>query len=284
MTLHAQAMVDTTDGLSARNFARLAEYIYAYSGIKMSSSKKIMLEGRLRRLVRHSRRRDLNDYCQYLFEEGGLDHETVELIDVVTTNKTDFFREIAHFDVLSSKLLPALVTEGRTQLKLWSSACSTGAEAYTLAMVLEEFMRGHKQVDYSILSTDLSTKVLAQAHEGIYPRELVAPVPLALRQRYLMTARDRQRDAVRIIPSIRAKHSVARVNLMDAQYPVDRDMDIIFCRNVLIYFDKETQEQVLRRLCSHLRIGGYLFLGHSESLGAAKLPLRAVANTVFQRC
>ena len=283
MSLYAQTSADVNDQLSARNFTRLAEYIYAYSGIKMPSSKKSMLEGRLRRCVRGARLQSLNEYCTYLFDQGGLEAESVKIFDAVTTNKTDFFREPAHFDFLVSTVLPALVAAGRTKIKLWSSASSTGAEAYTLAMVLEEFSRTHKKIDYSMLCTDLSTKVLKQAHEAIFSREVIEPVPTALRQRYLMRAIDKQRDEVRVIPDIRAKHSFARVNLMDETYSVARDMDIIFCRNVLIYFDKKTQEEVLRRLCGHLRVGGYLFLGHSESLSGIDLPVKAVANTVFQR-
>ena len=283
MSLHAKPMVESNDQLSARNFNRLSEYIYTYSGIKMPSSKKSMLEGRLRRCVRNAGLATLDDYCRYLFDEGGLTSEAVQIFDTVTTNKTDFFREPAHFDVLVSTVLPTLVSAGRTKIKMWSSACSTGAEAYTLAMVLEEYARNEKRIDYSILCTDLSTKVLKQAHSGIYAQDIVEPVPTLLKQRYLMRALDKQRDEVRIIPEIRAKHSFARLNLMDETYSVARDMDIIFCRNVLIYFDKVTQEKVLRRLCSHLRVGGYLFLGHSESLSGIDLPLTPVANTVFQR-
>lgn len=283
MQPQAHAIMAAEDGLSARNFARLAEYIYAYSGIKMPLSKKTMLEGRLRRCARNAGAASLDDYCDYLFDRQGLEAEIVPLFDAVTTNKTDFFREPAHFDFLTSNALPALVSEGRTKLKVWSSACSTGAEAYTLAMVFEEFARGGPRLDYATLGTDLSTRVLEQARAGIFAEAMIEPVPQDLRRRYLMSARDSQRGEVRIVPRVRAKHSFARLNLMDATYPVDRDMDIIFCRNVLIYFDKATQEKVLTRLCSHLREGGYLFLGHSESLAGVSLPVTAVANTVFQR-
>ena len=283
MQTQSQAFAGGDDGLSARNFARLAEYIYSYSGIKMPSSKKTMLEGRLRRCARNAGSESLDAYCDHVFDEGGLETELVQIFDAVTTNKTDFFREPAHFDVLVSTVLPALVAAGRSKIKIWSAACSTGAEAYTLAMVMEEYARTAGKLDYSIFGTDLSTKVLEQAHSGVFSEQMIEPVPQALRQRYLLKARDPRRKDVRIVPKLRSKHSFARLNLMDETYPADRDMDVIFCRNVLIYFDKPTQEKVLKRLCGHLRVGGYLFLGHSESLTGVDLPVAVVANTVFQR-
>ena len=271
------------DGLSARNFQRLAAHIYAYSGIKMPATKRTMLEGRLRRCVRAAGAASVDDYCDGLFEEGGLEREELRLFDAVTTNKTDFFREPNHFDFLSERALPAFVEAGRTSVKVWSAACSTGAEAYTAAMVLEEFARSRTKLDYMMLGTDLSTRVLAQAHRGIYPAEMVDPVPTDLRARYLRRARDPQRREVRVASALRAKSAFGRLNLMDQSYAVDRDMDVIFCRNVLIYFDQPTQAKVLKRLCAHLRPGGYLMLGHSESLAGIDLPLTAVGNTVFQR-
>jgi chemotaxis protein methyltransferase CheR len=271
------------DALSARNFARLAAYIYEYSGIRMPSSKKIMLEGRLRRCARGANIETLDAYCEYIFDDGGLEAERTQIFDAVTTNKTDFFREPAHFDILAERVLPALLAAGRSKIKIWSSACSTGAEAYTLAMVMEEFARSGEKLDYSIFCTDLSRKVLEQAHRGVFAEQMIEPVPQALRQRYLMRARGARRDDVRIIPKLRSKHTFAHLNLMDDAYAADRDMDIIFCRNVLIYFDKLTQEKVLRRLCGHLRPGGFLFLGHSESLTGIDLPVQAFANTIFQR-
>jgi chemotaxis protein methyltransferase CheR len=272
------------DRLSARNFGRLAEFIHGRIGIKMPASKQTMLEGRLRRCARVIGAVSLDDYCDHLFEEGGLEAQLPALFDAVTTNKTDFFREPAHFDFLTRVALPAIAAAGRTKLKAWSSACSIGAEAYTLAMVIEEFSRtGGRRLDYSILGTDLSTKVLEQAHSGKFPEAMIEPVPMELRQRYFTRARDPRRGEVRVIPSIRAKHAFGRMNLMDDAYPVDRDMDIIFCRNVLIYFDKPTQSKVLERLCGHLRPDGYLLLGHSESVTGLDLPIAAVANTVFQR-
>jgi len=271
------------DALSQKDFARLSDLIQRYSGIKMPTSKRTMLEGRLRRRLRQVQADTLADYCRFLFEEEGLESELIHLMDAVTTNKTDFFREPAHFDYLRAKVLPELAADGERPLKMWSAACSIGAEPYTLAMVLEENRRLRPRQDYSILCTDLSTEVLAQAVSGKYTEAMIQPVEPELRRKYLMRARTPGQGEVRIVPQLRAKLSFARLNLMDGAYPVDRDMDVIFCRNILIYFDKPTQAKVLGRLCDHLRPGGYLFIGHSETIVGFSLPVRQVANTVFQR-
>jgi chemotaxis protein methyltransferase CheR len=271
------------EGLTARNFSRLAEVINGASGIKMPASKKTMIEGRLRRRIATLGLPNLNAYCDYLFDGGDFEAELVHLINVATTNKTDFFREPAHFDFMTQTALPALVEAGRRQIKIWSAAASIGAEAYTLAMVMEEFRRSGRGPDYSILATDICTEVLAQGAAGRFPKAMIDPVPMDLRRRYVLQSRDPAADEVRIAPALRAKIAFARLNLMDSTYRVGNDMDFIFCRNILIYFDKPTQERVLSRLCDHLRPNGYLVLGHSESAVGVDLPVVAVVNTIFQK-
>jgi chemotaxis protein methyltransferase CheR len=282
---HAAAALQApeTEQLSARNFQRLATFIQDYSGIKMPANKRTMLEGRLRRRMRATRITDVNEYCRFLFEEDGLAAETIHLIDAVTTNKTEFFREPAHFDFLVAKGLPALAAKGKREIKIWSSACSTGAEPYTIAMVMEEFCETHRGLDYSILCTDICTEVLDQAIAGRFAEGMIEPVSMARRQRYVMRARDASRPEVRMRPELRSKLSFARLNLMDDAYPIETNLDIVFCRNILIYFDKATQAKVLKRLCNHLSPGGYLFLGHSESIVGIDLPVVQIANTVFQK-
>ncbi len=273
---------EAPDQLSQDNFRRLAQLIQSYSGIKMPDNKRTMLEGRLRRRLRATEIETLDDYCQYLFEENGLETEIIHLIDAITTNKTEFFREPTHFDFLKSDILPQLVESGRPTIKAWSAACSIGAEPYSLAMVLEEHRRNGGRLDYSVLCTDLCTEALERAVAGVFQTAMIEPVGQALRQRYLMASREKSRDEVRIVAKLRAKLSFGRLNLMDETYPIHRDMDLIFCRNILIYFDKSTQERVLRRLCSHARPGGFLFLGHSETIAGFDLPVSQVANTIFR--
>lgn len=277
--------------LSQGDFKRLAHFIEGYSGIRMPDSKRTMLEGRLRRRLTALRLDDFRQYCRYLFDEDGLAEEAVHLIDAVTTNKTDFFREPEHFRYLATTAIPDLLRlrgNGRTpRLVVWSSACSVGAEPYTLAMVLADlatqWAAQGTAFDFTVLATDISTRVLDKAAQGIYPEEMMAPVPSDYRRAFLMRARDRQRREMRVVPELRAKVRFTRMNLLEDAYPLDQPSDVVFCRNVLIYFDKATQQRVLGRLCEALRPGGYLFLGHSESVGNHHLPIVQMAPTVFVR-
>ena len=271
------------DHLSANRFNRLAALIYDETGIKMPRTKATMLEGRLRRRVRDTGTATLNAYCDLLLADPTANGEIDHLINAVTTNKTDFFREPGHFDFLANTVLPTMVKQGRRRIRTWSAACSTGAEPYTMAMVLDRFAEANR-MEYGILATDIDTEVLETARRGIYPAEQVDPVPSVMRQRYVAASTDRRAAKVRIAPELRSAIGFARLNLMDTHYPVGEPMDIIFCRNVLIYFDKPTQEAVVRRLCDCLRPGGYLFLGHSESIAGMDLPVKTVSYTVFERC
>jgi chemotaxis protein methyltransferase CheR len=269
------------DRLSAHDFQRLSQFINDYSGIKMPASKQVMLEGRLRRRLRETGHETFAGYCAYLFDEDGIAQEAVGLIDAVTTNKTDFFREPKHFDFLRETALPDLRQRGYTRIRAWSAACSTGAEPYTMAMVIADFAAANRPFAAFILATDLSTDVLREARKGIYPRELLDPAPAALKKRYSRVCGHGTR--ARIVPELRAMVGFARLNFMDASYPVGDPMQLIFCRNVLIYFDKATQRGVLERLCDCLESGGYLFIGHSESVAGFDLPIRTVGNTIFQK-
>jgi len=291
MTTHVGS---TTEGpsagpehLSLRDFRRLAKFIHDYSGIKMPDSKKTMVEGRLRKRVTATGARHITAYCRHLFEEGGLAAETVALIDVMTTNKTEFFREPEHFKFLADVALPQLVASRRTgahaPVKIWCAASSIGAEPYTLAMVLADASRRLGDFRTQIVATDISTRVLETAVLAIYPEAMIAPVPIDMRKSYLLRSKQAARGLVRVVPELRRLVKFGRLNLMDASYPLDGDMDVIFCRNILIYFDKPTQNAVLVRLCNHLRPGGYLILGHSESLTGFDLPVKAIGSTVFQR-
>ena len=270
--------------LSLRDFRRLSGFVSEVSGIKLPPTKRAMVEGRLRRRVRGLGFADFATYCHFVFEDGGLDQEAVHIIDAVTTNKTEFFRESEHFHVLAAQILPQLAPPGRTQpLKVWSAACSSGAEPYSLAMVLADYVDSRPGLGFAVTATDLCTEVLRTAVLGIYPESEVEPVPMALRRRYLLRSRDPGRRKVRIAPDLRAKVQFLRLNLMDEVYGVKGPFDVIFCRNVLIYFDKPTQVAVVGRLCNHLAPGGFLFLGHSETVAGFGLKLRPVAPTVFAK-
>ena len=272
--------------LSDRHFRTLAELIEGQVGIKLPPGKRLMLEGRLHKRVRALNYSGLNEYVENLFDAGQFDSELTHLIDVVTTNKTDFFREPAHFNFMQETAVPALLMlHGRknASLKIWSSASSTGMEAYTTAMVLDDMTRTGSRFQFRILGTDISTAVLRLAKTAIYSRDVLAPVPEQFLKRYFLSSRNRSSGERRVVPELRRMTHFMRMNLMDAAYPVDRDVDIIFCRNVLIYFDKPTQRKVVEQLCNHLRPGGYLLVGHSESMVHSAVPgLKQVQPTIFQ--
>ncbi len=275
------------DQLSDRHFAAIAAAIESRAGIKLPRGKRTMVEGRLRRRVRALGLDSLRAYGAHLFDSGGLAGEMSELIECVTTNKTDFFREPSHFDFLRDGAVREIGNWQGSALpsfKVWSAAASTGAEAYTAAMVLQDLVDAGRIRRYSVLGTDISVEVLREAQRAVYPREFVEPVPADMRRRFLMNARDPASATVRIVPELRGRVTFRQLNLMDPAYPFDRDVDIIFCRNVLIYFEKQVQHAVVSRLSSHLRQGGFLILGHSESMAASGVDgLRQAGPTIFQR-
>jgi chemotaxis protein methyltransferase CheR len=287
--MSATAPADTNHlaSLSRSDFNRLADFIHQATGIKMPPSKHSMVEGRLRRRLAATGAPSFAEYCARVFDSGEDGAEIVHLLDAITTNKTDFFREPDHFRLLTDIVLPQMAQQ-RRKLKFWSAACSVGAEPYTLAMVASEFTQtpraGAVPVQPPmILATDLSSAVLKTALAGIYPAEMVETVPPPLRKRYLMRSKDPSQNTVRVVPSLRAMVRFGRLNLMAPQYGIDTDFDVIFCRNVLIYFDRNDQAAVLRRLCDHLRPGGVLALGHSETINGLDLPVVPIGHTMFRR-
>lgn len=273
--------------LTSDLFEKLSEFIYDTCGIKMPPSKSTMLEARLIRRMRALGLSSFHEYCRYLFSPEGREHELVHMIDAVTTNKTDFFREPQHFDYLVDEAIPKLIGSTgagiRRPLMVWSAACSSGEEPYTLAMILQDITRTRRDFSFMVLATDISTKVLEKARQAIYDEERIMPVPMEYRKRYLLRSKKTQSKDVRIIPDLRAKVRFRWLNFMNDDFGLREKMDIIFCRNVLIYFDRPTQEKVVKRLCMHLAHGGYLFTGHSETLNGMDLPLKAVANTISRR-
>ncbi len=246
-----------------------------------------MLQARLQRRLRCLSMKSYGEYCDYIFSPEGMQEELTRMIDLVTTNKTDFFREPAHFDYLVENCLPALADPDglgfRKRVAVWSAGCSTGEEPYTLAMVLSEYAEESPGFQFSLLATDISTRVLQTAAVGIYDSEKVHPVPIAMKRKYLLRNKDRSKDLVRIAPGLRALVKFRQLNFMDADFGIAEPMDVIFCRNVIIYFDKKTQEKLLLRFCRHLAPGGYVFLGHSETIFGMDLPLVQMAPTVYRK-
>lgn len=274
--------------MTSADFERLSSFIYSHCGIKMPDGKKTMLEARLQKRLRLMKAASFKEYCDALFNTAAGGEELVHMIDAVTTNKTDFFREPVHFTALSDSILPeyfaARVEGPRAPFSVWSSACSTGEEPYTLSIVLSEFERVNPGFKFTIAATDISTRVLDKARAGIYEESQISMIPLSLKQKYFLRSKDRTKEQVRVIPQLRSLIAFQRLNLMDGQYAFrEGSLDAIFCRNVIIYFDRETQCALLKRLCRYLKKGGHLFLGHSETTHGFDLPVMRLSSTIYRK-
>lgn len=266
--------------LSGKDFSRLKEFIYAHCGINITDVKRTMLEARLQKRLKLLGMPSFSSYCDYLFSRDGLNNELTNMIDVVTTNKTDFFREPAHFQYLTEKALPDIMLKCGNQkvISVWSAGCSSGEEPYTLAMVLKE-----TGCRFIILATDISTRVLDKAKLAIYEEDKILPIPNDLKRKYLLKSKNPQKKLYRVVGDLREAIRFRRLNFMDEDFGFREKMDIIFCRNVIIYFDKSTQERLLNRFCNYLAPHGYIFMGHSETLFGMDVPLTQVAPTVYRR-
>lgn len=270
--------------MNPETFELFKEFIETNLGIKIPPSKKIMLESRLAKRLRALKISTYEEYCDYVFSPEGFEREIQQLIDVVTTNETDFFREDNHYEILREQILPELVlSRGLDELNVWSVAASTGQESYTLAMVLEEFSRARSPFRYRILGTDISETVLRVAQTGIYTEHQAAKIPATLKRKYCMQSKNPEQKTIRFKPEIRERIMFRKMNLMDDVYQIKKKYHIVFCRNVFIYFDRPTQKKVLERIYSHMEPGGYLFMGHSENIGSVQLPLSNVASAVYKK-
>jgi len=266
-------------------FNQLSSFIYQEYGIKMPPAKKVMLQSRLQKRLRELNILTFRDYIKFLFSDKGQSDELIHMIDVVSTNKTDFFREPSHFEFMKNDLLPEWHTHKmiRYPMKIWSAGCSSGEEPYTMAIVLSEFQLHNPGFDFSIWGSDISSRMLFKAADAIYADERIIGIPLDIKKRYFLKSKDPNVKTVRIIPQLRSKVNFCRLNFMDNYYEIQETFDIVFCRNVLIYFDRQTQEKVIAKLCSKLRVGGIFFLGHSESILNMNLPLQQIKPTIFKR-
>ncbi len=285
----SDTQIPTRTGLSDDQFKRLASFIEGEIGIRMPDTKRIMLESRLQKRLRTLKMSTFEEYLEHVFSDHQRESELVHMIDAVTTNKTDFFREADHFDFVLHQALPRRYAEAgwgrsrRNPLRAWSTACSSGEEIYTLAMTFEEFKAQHSDFEYVILGTDLSSAMLERARSAIYPEERIEPVPDAYRRKYLLRSKDRSKNTVRVKAELRNRVRLHRLNLMSDDFGIRNQFEIIFCRNVIIYFDRPNQSKLLHHLYQYLVPGGYLLLGHSETLAGLELPLHSVAPTVYQK-
>ena len=271
--------------LTQDEFDKLSKFIYKESGIKMPPVKRVMLQSRLQKRLRELNMVNFKEYIEYVFSKEGLNGEIIHMLDVVSTNKTDFFREPVHFDFLSQEALPQFIQDKSNpkMLKVWSAGCSSGEEPYTISIVLADFAEKNPGFDYSIIGTDISTQILQKAVDAVYKEDRIHIIPLDTKKKYFLRSKDRANPTVKVSSNIRRKVRFGRLNFMDSYYDIPEMFDVVFCRNVLIYFDRETQEKVIQKLCMKLKPNGYFFLGHSESIMNMDVPLKQVKPTIFRR-
>jgi chemotaxis protein methyltransferase CheR len=265
-----------------RDFVRFQTLIHREAGIWLAPVKKALLVGRLAKRLRELGLDSYGDYYERAVEDEA---ERIRMLDCICTNETHFFREPRHFEFLSERVFPAWRDEadaGRRprRLRVWSAACSTGEEPYTLAMVLlTAFPSGW---ELEVVASDLSTKVLARAAAGLWPLEKSQEIPADHLKAFMLKGFGAQEGLMKAGPEIRAIVRFARVNLVGSDWPGGPPFDLVFCRNVLIYFDRPAKIAVVERLVDRLEPRGYLFLGHAESLGGFTTRARAVVPTVYQ--
>lgn len=266
--------------VTLEEFQRFRTLIYDESGIALSGQKQALLASRLSKRVRELGLGTFSEYYDLVIGDPSRE-EFTRMLDLISTNKTDFFREPKHFDFLRDEILPEL--SARKQIRIWSSACSTGEEPYTIAITLFESIRNPAEWDMKILASDLSTRVLAKAASGMYEEERVCGVPSDILRRYFLRGRGDSEGLLKVRPSLAETVRFRRINLMDGRFPIKSPLDLIFCRNVMIYFDPPTQETLVNKFYRYLKPGGYLFIGHSESLQRLTHPFTAVAPTIYRK-
>lgn len=266
--------------ISSDEFQRFRKLIYEESGISLSEQKRSLLVSRLSKRLRELGVATFAEYYDRLMEDANRE-EFTRMLDLISTNKTDFFREPGHFDFLRERILPEL--EPVKRIRIWSSACSTGEEPYTIAITLYEAVQVPAQWEFHILASDLSTRVLAKAAAGIYDSERVADVPEDVVRRHFLRGRGNSTGLVKVKSHLASIIRFRRINLMDEPFPIKTPLDLIFCRNVMIYFDRPTQEKLVNRFHRYLKPGGYLFIGHSESLQWVQHPFKSLAPTIYQK-
>lgn len=270
-----------TSKLTVPQFKKLGQFIHSNYGIQMPDSKKVLLEGRLQKRIKINSLKNFTEYIEFLFSDNGKTRELPFFIDAVSTNKTDFYREPHHFEFMREDFLPNFV-KNSTHLKIWSAAASSGEEPYTIAIELREFMEKSVGFTYEMLGTDISTEILQKASKGIYDEKRVEVIPLHIKKKYFLRSKNREKKTVKVAPILKNNLRYRTINLTVPLIGIPSDFDIIFCRNVLIYFNRDVQEKVINALCAKLKPGGYLLLGHSESTTGIKAPVTQVAPTIYK--
>lgn len=266
--------------LTTNEFQQIQSLLYQKAGITLTEQKQTLIVSRLSKRIRHLGLPSFQAY--YDLVVNGVDSgELTQMLDLLSTNKTDFFREPVHFEFLKAQIIPTLSPS--KHIRIWSSASSSGEEPYSIAMTLLDAVPDPSQWNCKILASDLSTRVLAKAARGVYEDERVLNLPPEMVKRHFLRGNGGQRGYVKVKPKVRQMVIYRRINLMDESFPIQSLLDVIFCRNVMIYFDRPTQAKLMAKFFRYLKPGGYLFIGHSESLQWIDHPFTYVAPTIYRK-
>ena len=266
--------------LTDKEFEQFQSLIYQQVGITLDTPKKTLLTSRLGKRLRELELSSYQAYYDRVSAKGG-EEELTKLVDLISTNKTDFFREPVHFDFLREHVLPQV--QATRSLRIWSSASSSGEEPYTIAMTLSDAIPNRSQWDIKILASDISTRVLAKAASGVYEEARVAQLPPDIVRRHFLRGKGEQTGNLKVRKSVAEMITFRRINLMAPAFPIKTPLDVIFCRNVMIYFDRPTQAALMGKFYRYLRPGGFLFIGHSESLQWIEHQFTYVKPTIYQK-
>lgn len=271
--------------LSDSQFNRISELVYKHCGINLCDGKKELVRSRLVKRLRLLEIDSFKEYIDYALNDT-TDGEFCTMIDSISTNLTSFFREKQHFDFLTASFLPSLMAKrskaGNQKIRAWSAGCSSGEEPYTIAITLLDAFAGKGNWDTKILATDISTKIVEKAKAGIYDKQRIESLTLNQKQKYMKTSRIDGQLNYQVSPILKSIITFGYLNLMK-EFPFKGPFDFIFCRNVMIYFDKPTQEKLIHKFWNVLNPGGILFTGHSESLTGVKHNYKYLLPTIYQK-
>ena len=279
-------MLAEVEDLTREDYNLIRRLVYTKSGINLGEQKMQLVRARLGKRVRSGGFKSFREYYRHVEQDRG-GEELCELLDAISTNTTHLFREPRHFNLLGELIAGWVADKAwrarHSSLRLWSAASSSGEEAHSIAMVAHDALRAHPSIQLKILATDISTQMLERAKQGFYQAHRAGTVPAQYKRRYLEPVQHEGQPGLRVIADLRRTISFSHFNLMAPTFPFRHGFDVIFCRNVMIYFDKLTQETLIKKLAAQLHDSGYLMIGHSESLNSIDHPLSYVEPTVYRK-
>lgn len=279
-------LAETIRDLTNDEYELFRKLVYAQSGINLGSEKMQLVRARLGKLLRAGQFCSYREYYDHVKNDAS-GQELCKLLDAISTNTTHLFREKTHFDFLQAALRRWTRTETRraprSPIRIWSAACSSGEEPHSIVMTAHDALRASPSVQVKLLATDISTKMLERARAARYEPHRIGTVPAPFQKRYFRRVRQDATEWLELVPELQRMITFSRFNLMSEQFPFQHGFDVIFCRNVMIYFDRPTQQTLVNKFARHLRPGGYLLIGHSETLNSIQHPLKYVRPTIYEK-